>query len=82
MRLDLLLCRLRFSKSRAIAKAWIDEGHIRCNGARVLRSDHATSEGDVLTLPIGRTVKVIAIEALPNRRGPAAEARTHYRTLT
>lgn len=82
MRLDLLLCRLRFAKSRAAAKRWIDEGHIRCNGKRVLRSDHAISAGDILTLPIGRTVKVVAVQALPDRRGPGSEAAAHYRTLT
>lgn len=82
MRLDLLLCRLRFCKSRAVAQRWIDEGHIRCNGMRVLHSHHTIAAGDILTLPIGRMVKVIAIEALPDRRGPAAEAEAHYTALT
>ena len=81
MRLDLLLVRLRFAKSRTIAQRWIAEGHIRCNRIRTDRPDHAIVEGDVLTLPIGRGVRVIAIEALPERRGPAKEARTHYREL-
>ena len=79
MRLDLLLCRLRFAKSRAVAQRWIGEGHIRCNGERVTRIDHAISPGDVLTLPIGRNVRVIEIERLPERRGPASEAQSCYR---
>ncbi|MBH5321390.1 S4 domain-containing protein [Aurantiacibacter sediminis] len=78
MRLDLLLCRLRFAKSRSLAQRCIAEGHIRRNGERVVASDEPISPGDVLTLPIGRTVRVIAIESLPDRRGPAAEARAHY----
>ncbi len=81
MRLDLLLVRLRFAKSRTVAQRWIEEGHIRCNAARVTRSDHGVGIDDVLTLPIGRSVRVIAIEALPERRGPAKEARMHYRDL-
>lgn len=81
MRIDLLLCRLRFAKSRSVAQRWIGEGHMRCNGARVTRSDLAVSAGDVLTLPLGQNVKLIAIDALPDRRGPAAEARGHYREL-
>jgi len=81
VRLDLLLVRLRFAKSRALAQRWIEEGHIRCNRARVTRADHAVAVDDVLTLPIGRTVRVIAITALPQRRGPAKEARLHYREL-
>jgi len=81
MRLDLLLVRLRFAKSRAVAQRWIEEGHIRCNRMRVTRPDQAVSVDDVLTLPIGREVRIIAIEALPERRGPAKEARLHYREL-
>lgn len=85
MRLDLLLCRLRFAKSRAVAQRWIGEGHMRLNGERVLRVDVAIAPGDVLTLPMqgftGRAVRVIAIDALPGRRGPAREAREHYRDL-
>ncbi|RJY09591.1 S4 domain-containing protein [Aurantiacibacter aquimixticola] len=81
MRLDLLLCRLRFAKSRAVAQRWIGEGHIRCNGERVVRIDRPITAGDVLTLPIGRGVRVIAIETLPERRGPAGEAQAHYRVL-
>ena len=81
MRLDLLLVRLRFAKSRTVAQRWIAGAHIRCNGRRVTRPDHAIAPGDVLTLPIGRGVRVIALESLPDRRGPAKEARTHYREL-
>lgn len=81
MRLDLLLCRLRFARSRSIAQSWIAEGHIRCNGLRVRSAAQAISEGDVLTLPVGADVRVIAVERLPERRGPAEEARGHYRDL-
>ena len=81
MRLDLLLVRLRFAKSRTIAQHWIADAHIRCNSKRVTRPDQAIREGDVLTLPVGRGVWVIALESLPERRGPAKEARTHYRKL-
>lgn len=81
MRLDLLLVRLRFAKSRAVAQRWIGEGHIRRNGQRVLRPELGIAPGDVLTLPIGRTVRVVEVELLPARRGPAAEARAHYREL-
>lgn len=81
MRLDLLLTRLRFAKSRAVAQRWICEGHMRCNSARVTDADHPVSAGDVLTLPMGRTVRIIAIDALPDRRGPAAEAQAHYHEL-
>lgn len=81
MRIDLLLTRLRFAKSRSIAQARIAEAHMRCNGVRVTRQDHDIAIGDVLTLPHGRSVQVIEILALPERRGPAAEAQSCYHML-
>lgn len=81
MRIDRLLHHLRFVKSRGLAQAWIAQGHIRRNGRRVLDRDLPVNAGDVLTLPMGRTVRVIEILALPQRRGPASEAQEHYRDL-
>ncbi len=81
MRIDLLLTRLRFAKSRSIAQARIREAHMRCNGLRITRLDHDIGVGDVLTMPQGRSVLVIEILALPERRGPAAESQTCYRVL-
>ena len=81
MRIDLLLCRLRFAKSRSKGQKWVDAGHIRCNGVRVEDHDHPVIAGDVLTLPIGNSVRVIRIGTLPERRGPASEAQAHYADL-
>ncbi len=81
MRIDRLLYFLRFARSRALAQRWIAEGHIRHNGARVLRQDLAVAAGDVLTLPLRRDVLVIELLELPARRGPASEARACYRAL-
>jgi hypothetical protein len=39
------------------------------------------ASGDVLTIPIGHGVQVLELLALPIRRGPAPEARSHYRVL-
>lgn len=81
MRIDRLLYSLRFAKSRTLAQRWIAEGHIRCNGERVTRQDLQLAVGDVLTLPLKRAVLVIELLALPERRGPASEARACYRPL-
>jgi ribosome-associated heat shock protein Hsp15 len=81
MRLDLLLVRLRFAKSRSIAQKWISEGHFRLNGARIDKADAAIAAGAVLTMPVAAGARVIVIEALPDRRGPPAEARSCYRDL-
>ena len=81
MRLDLLLFRLRLAKSRSQAQARIAAGHMRLNGQRIVARDRAVTVGDVLTLPHGNGVLVLTIEALPDRRGPPAEARNCYRVL-
>lgn len=81
MRIDRLLFCLRFAKTRGAAQRWIAEGHIRCNGRRVLRNDRDVGAGDVLVLPLKAKVLPIEIVALPLRRGPAAEARACYRPL-
>ena len=81
MRLDVLLFRLRFARSRGAAQRWIGEGHIRRNSERVTRNDQVVVQGDVLTLPIGRGVQIVRIERLPDRRGPASEAQACYAEL-
>ncbi len=81
MRIDKLLWYLRFAKSRALAQSLVTEGHIRLNGRRIERCAARIVPGDVLTLPLGEGVRVIALQALPQRRGPPAEAQSCYRVL-
>lgn len=81
MRIDRLLWFLRFARSRGAAQKWLKQGHIRCNRKRIEKLGHLVRPGDVLTLPLARQVLVIEIERLPKRRGPIAEARSHYREL-
>ena len=81
MRIDRLLCFLRFVKTRSMAHRLIDEGHIRRNGQRVCRASQAVAAGDVLTIPLGESILVARICALPTRRGPPAEAQMCYLPL-
>ena len=81
MRLDLALCRLRLVRTRSAARALIESGHLRVNGARVERISREIQVGDVLTIPRRIGVCVIQIERLPERRGPPAEAQSCYRQL-
>lgn len=55
---------------------------MRVNGARVQKSSHAISPGDVLTFSQARNVRVILVDALSDRRGPAPEAQTLYTDMT
>ena len=81
MRIDKLLWFLRLARSRPIAQAMAEAGHIRVNGRRVDRAHQKIAPGDVLTLPLGAGIRVIEVLRLPDRRGPAPEAQSCYRTL-
>lgn len=81
MRIDKLLWFLRFARTRGVAQQLVNAGHIRRNGQRVTRPSQPVNVSDVLTIPLAKGVIVIAIEAIPARRGPAAEARECYRVL-
>jgi ribosome-associated heat shock protein Hsp15 len=81
MRIDKLLWYLRLAKTRGMAQALADTGHIRLNGRRVDRTHQKVAPGDLLTLPHGQGVRVIEVLALPVRRGPAPEAQSCYLEL-
>ncbi len=81
MRIDKVLWYLRLAKSRPLAQAMAEQGHIRLNGRRVERAHAKVLPGDVMTVPSPAGVRVIELIALPGRRGPALEARACYREL-
>ena len=81
LRLDKWLFHARFAKTRGVAVALIEAGHLRLNGQRVTKPAHPVRAGDTLTLPIGGRVRLIRILALGARRGPAPEAATLYADL-
>lgn len=81
LRIDRLLWMLRLARSRGAAQDIVAGGHIRRNGQRVTRMAQPVCPGDVLTVPIGQSIRVIALDSLPSRRGPACEAQSHYHDL-
>lgn len=81
IRLDKLLWFLRFARSRRMAQAMVEAGHIRLDGRRVTRSSCAVHVGQTLVLPVGEHIEVVRLLSLPRRRGPAPEAQGCYRKL-
>lgn len=81
MRIDRLLCNLRFVRTRSLAADFVRAGHLRRNGVRVTRPSQAVAVGDVLTLPLGSSVRLVEVLSLPAKRGPAREARACYHLL-
>lgn len=76
-RLDLWLVNARFFKTRSLAAKNITGGHVKVGGERA-RSGHKVRVGDQLEILRDRERFVVRIERLPERRGPASEARTCY----
>lgn len=81
MRVDRLLCNLRFLRTRTLAAELAASGHLRRNGARVTRASQDIMVGDVLTIPLGARIRLVEVLAMPERRGPAREAQACYRVL-
>ena len=81
IRIDRLLVYLRLARTRSAAQALIEAHALRRNRKHVLRGSEQARIGDVLTLALGSHVRVIELTALPNRRGPPAEARSYYREV-
>ncbi len=78
IRLDKWLWHARFFKSRSLASRMVADGKIRVGGDIVRKAHYIVRVGDVLTFPEARDIRVVRIEALGTRRGPAAEAQGLY----
>jgi ribosome-associated heat shock protein Hsp15 len=82
LRLDKFLWFARIVKTRALAQQFAEEGRIRIAGRIIADRAHTPVRvGDVLSFAQRGQVRVIRVEALPPRRGPAAEARLAYAEL-
>ncbi|MGR3511330.1 MAG: RNA-binding S4 domain-containing protein [Paracoccaceae bacterium] len=81
-RLDQWLWHARFFKTRSLATKLVSGGHVRVDGTRVSKPAHALKPGATLTFPQARRIRVIQVDALATRRGPAPEAQTLYTDLT
>jgi ribosome-associated heat shock protein Hsp15 len=76
-RLDKWLWHTRFFKTRSLATAAINGGKVHLNSERV-KPAHRVRVGDRLSLSSQGIVGEFEVLGLPVRRGPAAEALTHY----
>ncbi|MDF2493496.1 S4 domain-containing protein [Sphingomonas sp.] len=81
MRLDRYLWFVRLAKTREIAQDMAVQGRLRIDGRRIERAHAPVRVGNILTFMKAGSVRVLQIEALPLRRGPAAEAQACYREL-
>ena len=80
-RVDKWLWQARFFKTRGLAATLAGSGKLRINGTHCQKAAQAIQPGDVLTFPQGKRIRVIRVEAIGTRRGPAPEAATLYLDL-
>ena len=81
MRIDRYLHCIRLLKSRTLAQGLIDTGHVRIDGRRVEKPSETVKIGSTLALPLHQRVRILRVLSLPDRRGPATEARACYEEL-
>jgi ribosome-associated heat shock protein Hsp15 len=80
-RIDKWLWHARVVRTRSAAAALAGGGHVRLNGKRVGTASHAVKAGDVVTVGLDRTVRVLKILAFAERRGGAEAGRALYEDL-
>ena len=77
LRIDRWLWYTRFYKTRALATAAVGGGHVRISGNRA-RAAARVRVGDNVEIVRQQLRYEIVVLALPERRGPAPEARACY----
>ena len=80
-RLDKWLWHARVVKARSSAAALVEAGHVRLNGVREKAPGHTVKAGDVLTVGLDNSVRVLRVVGFAERRGDAAAARVLYEDL-
>lgn len=81
MRIDRFLHCIRLVKSRTLAQGVVESGHIRIDGRRVEKPSEEVRLGSVIALPLHGRVRILRVLSLPERRGPAPQARLCYEEL-
>ncbi len=80
-RLDKFLWHARVVKARTSAAELVEKGYVRINGVRETAPGHAVKPGDVLTIALDRSVRVLKVIGFSERRGDASSARELYEDL-
>ena len=68
-------------KARTSAVALVEAGHVRVNGVRETAPGHALKIGDVLTIGLDNSVRILKVAGFSERRGDATAARVLYDDL-
>jgi ribosome-associated heat shock protein Hsp15 len=81
-RIDKWLWHARVVRTRSAAAALADAGHVRLNGQRIDASSRVVRAGDVVTVALDRSVRILRVAAFTERRGSADDARVLFEDLS
>jgi ribosome-associated heat shock protein Hsp15 len=80
-RIDRWLWHARLTRTREAAASLAGSGHVRVNGTRIDTPGRLVRTGDVVTVALDRTVRVLKIKGFVERRGPAGTGEHLYEDL-
>ena len=81
-RIDKWLWHARVVRTRSAAAALAASGHVRLNSLRIDAASRTVRAGDVVTIALDRSVRVLKVVAFAERRGGAEAACILYEDLT
>jgi ribosome-associated heat shock protein Hsp15 len=80
-RIDKWLWHARVVRTRSAAAALAASGHVRINSQRIDAPSRMVRIGDVVTVALERTVRVLKVQGLVERRGSAHDAQLIWEDL-
>jgi ribosome-associated heat shock protein Hsp15 len=81
-RIDRWLWHTRLVRTRDAAAALAGAGYVRVNGMRIDAPGRMVRTGDVITVALERSVRVLKVVGFRERRGPTGSGETLYEELT
>jgi ribosome-associated heat shock protein Hsp15 len=81
-RIDKWLWHARVVRTRSAAAALAASGHVRVNGQRIDGASRPVRAGDVVTVALDRSVRILKVVAFAERRGPAESVHDLVEDLT
>lgn len=81
-RIDRWLWNARLIRTRAAAAALAGAGYVRVNGVRIDAPGRMVHSGDVITVALDRSVRVLKVRGFRERRGPPGSTEGLYDEVT
>lgn len=68
-------------RTRSAAASLVQAGYARINSRRISEPSHPVRAGDVITLALDRSLRIVRVEGFCERRGGPVAARELYRDV-